>query len=258
MELAIIIPTKNEEKTIPYLLSSIKEQSIKKNKIIVADANSKDKTKEIAKRYGCEVIKGGNPSQGKNRGIEKAIKEGFDICMVTDADVILPSKDFIEKSLKELNQRKLDLAGTLQVPLNIKDKIESNNVIQTCKPSKNLGYNFIYWISNLAFKIKENKKSPFMQQCIFIRKEVYENIGGFDETIEFGEDSKYSKYVVKNGYKFGILKKVNKVFTSPRRFEKQGFFKMLILYAYLNFRILMGHEFKIGGKLNYFDKSENN
>lgn len=65
MGLAIIIPAKNEEKTISYLLSSIKEQSIQDIKIIVSDANSKDKTKEIAKKYGCEIVEGGSREKGE-------------------------------------------------------------------------------------------------------------------------------------------------------------------------------------------------
>ena len=124
MGLAIIIPAKNEEKTISYLLSSIKEQSIQDIKIIVSDANSKDKTKEIAKKYGCEIVEGGKPGKGRNKGIENAIKQGFKLCMVIDADAILPSKYFIEQSLKEFKERRLDLAGTLQKPFDTKKKIE--------------------------------------------------------------------------------------------------------------------------------------
>jgi len=258
MGLAIIIPAKNEEKNIPYLINSIKEQSFKDFKIIVADANSKDKTREIAKKYGCDVIKGGNPSQGRNRGIEKAIKEDFKVCFVIDADSILPSKDFIEKALKEFNERGLDLAGTLQNPYNTKIKMNLNNVIGSCKPSKNLEYKMIYGFTNFFLKIFQNTKKPKMGNGIFEKTSVYKSIGGFDETIEFGEDSGYSKYVVKKGYKFGILKEPEKIFTSPRRFEEKGFWKMLMLYVYLDVKMLFGYKFKIGGKINYFKKNGNN
>lgn len=258
MGLAIIIPAKNEEKTLPYLISSIKEQTFTDYKIIVADANSKDKTKEIAEKYKCEIVKGGNPSQGRNQGIKQAIKEGFKICMITDADAILPTKDFIEKSLKEFKQRKLDIAGTLQIPFNTKKNIELNNTIKTCKPSKHLGYKLIYEFTNFFLRLFENTKSPKMGNGVFLKTNVYEKIGGFDETIEFGEDSRYAKYVVKNGYKFGILKKSEKIFTSPRRFQENGFWSMVKLYIYLDIKMVFGHKFKIGGKIKYFNKNENN
>ena len=258
MGLAIIIPAKNEEKTISYLLSSIKEQSIQDIKIIVSDANSKDKTKEIAKKYGCEIVEGGKPGKGRNKGIENAIKQGFKLCMVIDADAILPSKYFIEQSLKEFKERRLDLAGTLQKPFDTKKKIELKNTIKTCKPSKHLGYILIYSLTNFFLILFENTKNPKMGNGIFIKTKIYKKVGGFDETIEFGEDSRYAKYIVKKGYKFGILKKPKKIFTSPRRFEEHGFWKMVFLYIYLDIKLLLGHKFKIGGKLKYFNKNEDN
>lgn len=253
MELAIIIPAKNEEKTLPYLINSIKEQTFKDFKIIVADADSKDKTKEIAKKYGCEVVKGGNPSQGRNRGIEKAIKDKFKVCFIIDADSILPSKDFIKKGLKEFHERNLDLAGTLQNPYNTKTKIDLENVIESCKPSKNLEYKMIYGFTNFFLKSFQYTKNPKMGNGVFEKTNLYKSIGGFDETIEFGEDSRYSRYAVKKGYKFGILKEPAKIFTSPRRFEEKGFWNMLIKYIYMDVKILLGYKFKFNGKARYFE-----
>jgi len=40
--ISIIIPTLNEEKFLPKLLNSIKEQNYKNYEIIIADANSTD------------------------------------------------------------------------------------------------------------------------------------------------------------------------------------------------------------------------
>ena len=258
MGLAIIIPTKNEEKTLPYLINSIKEQTFKDFKIIVADANSKDKTKEIAKKYGCEVVEGGNPSQGRNRGIEKGIQKGFKLCMIIDADSILPSKYFIEKALKEFKDKCFDLAGTLQIPFDTKRNIDLKDVIKSCKPSKHLGYRLIYGFTNFFLKLFQNTRNPKMGNGILLETKVYERIGGFDETIEFGEDSRYAQYVVRKGYKFGILINQKKIFTSPRRFEENGFWNMVKLYIYLDIKMLLGYKFKIGGRIKYFGKNGNN
>ena len=53
MIISIIIPTYNEEEYLPVLLDSIKKQSYTDYEIIVADANSTDRTREIAEEYGC-------------------------------------------------------------------------------------------------------------------------------------------------------------------------------------------------------------
>ena len=85
--LSIIIPTLNEEKYLPPLLDSIKKQDYKDYEVIVADAGSKDKTVEIAKKYGCKVVKGGLLPAGRNRGAEAS--KG-DLLLFLDSDIILP------------------------------------------------------------------------------------------------------------------------------------------------------------------------
>jgi len=47
--LSIIIPALNEENYLPRLLDCFKKQNFKDYEIIVADADSKDKTREVAR-----------------------------------------------------------------------------------------------------------------------------------------------------------------------------------------------------------------
>jgi glycosyltransferase involved in cell wall biosynthesis len=254
MKLAIIIPTKNEEETLPRLICSIREQTFKDFKIIVADADSKDKTREIAKKYGCEVVKGGTLSEGRNNGAAKAIKENLEYLMFIDADAVLSSKYFLEQALKEFRERKLGIAGTLQIPLYSNSKIDMKKVIGTCKRSKDIRYNALYGITNILLKLLQHTQHPCTQNCIFIRRDVHEDIGGF-KLIDFGEDSECSKSAVKRGHKFGILIKPKKIFTSTRRLESKGFLKMVGIYLYFNAgRLLFNHEFfSENVKKSYYD-----
>ena len=105
--LSIIIPTYNEEKYLPKLLKCVKKQTYKNYEIIVADADSADKTRQIAKKYGCRVVKGGMPAIGRNNGAKAA--KG-DILLFLDADSLI-GKDFVKDSLKDIEIRKLDVAG---------------------------------------------------------------------------------------------------------------------------------------------------
>ena len=72
MKLSIIIPTFNEEYYLPPLLESIRCQDFSDYEVVVADAGSEDDTIEIAKNWGCKVVKGGLPAVGRNRGAEVA------------------------------------------------------------------------------------------------------------------------------------------------------------------------------------------
>lgn len=251
MNITIIIPTRNEEKFLPYLINSIKEQTFKDFKIIVADANSTDKTREIARRNKCKIVNGGNPSKGRNNGAKEALKTSTEIFVFMDSDIILPSIYFLEESIKEFSKRNLDIAGTLQIPFDTKKEIDLNNVIRTCKKTKDWRYILLYKITNFFLKKSQNSKKPLMQQCMFVKKRVYDKIGGFDETLEFGEDSIYAEYAVKKGYKFGILAESNKVFISPRRLDNEGFWKMLRVYLYLYIKGLFGYKFKINKGIKY-------
>ena len=78
MQISIIIPTLNEEEYLPKLLESIHEQRFKDLEIIVADAGSKDKTVEIAKKYSVKVFPRPNNlmlNVNKNYGFTKATNE---------------------------------------------------------------------------------------------------------------------------------------------------------------------------------------
>ena len=111
--ISIIIPAWNEEECLPKLLDCIKKQSYKDYEVIVADADSKDKTVAIAKKYGCKIVKSGSlPGIGRNNGAK--IAKG-DILVFFDADVLLDN-DFLKNSIKEFENKKLDCASVKIVP----------------------------------------------------------------------------------------------------------------------------------------------
>src|SRR3989338_6990801 len=111
--LSIIIPAYNEETYLPKLLDCIKKQTYRDYEVIVADANSKDRTRAIAKKYGCKIVRSGSlPGIGRNNGAKAA--KG-DILVFLDADVLLDD-DFLESAIKEFEKRKLGCASVKIVP----------------------------------------------------------------------------------------------------------------------------------------------
>lgn len=214
--LSIIIPALNEEKYLPRLLESLRNQDFKgEYEIIVADAGSFDKTKEIARNFGCRVVLGGRPAEGRNRGAQVARGE---ILLFIDADASLP-EDFLKKALLEFSSRELDSAGFLVYPQSPK-KI----------------YRFIFSLYNLFAKLFE-KKIPLGWTAILTKKAIHLQIKGFDEKITIGEDHWYLKKASKIG-RCGIIKST-KVFASPRRFEKEGVFRLCLKYILVGLYILL-------------------
>lgn len=77
--ISVVIPAFNEEKYLPETLKSLKNQSYPPFEIIVADNNSTDRTKEIAKSFGARVV------PVKDQGNVYAMKGGLD---AAEGDVI--------------------------------------------------------------------------------------------------------------------------------------------------------------------------
>ena len=110
--ISIIIPAWNEEKYLPKLLDCIKKQSYRDYEVIVADAGSKDRTRQTAKKYGCRGVKGGMPAVGRNNGA-KAAKGN--LLVFLDADAMI-GKDFLESALGEIKKRRLGAASVKIYP----------------------------------------------------------------------------------------------------------------------------------------------
>jgi 4,4'-diaponeurosporenoate glycosyltransferase len=61
---SVIVPARNEESSLPFLLASLKRQSVKPSEILVVDDGSSDATARIAARAGCRVIAAGRRPRG--------------------------------------------------------------------------------------------------------------------------------------------------------------------------------------------------
>jgi len=215
--LSIIIPTLNEEKYLPKLLDSIKKQSFKNYEIIVADFNSKDETRKIARKYKCKIANGGLPSVARNNGA-KIAKGG--ILLFIDADCTI-GNFFLETAISEIKSRNLDAAGCYVRPLST--SISDNAIFAL--------FNFWIFISQFIY--------PNVSSGIFCKKDLHHKIKGYDASIKLSEDMNYAKRAGKHG-KFRILRSV-KIYTSVRRFDEEGRLRLIVkLFLSGCYRLLFG------------------
>jgi len=208
--LSIVIPTLNEENYLPRLLSCIKKQNFKDYEIIVADANSKDKTRKIAEDFGCKIVKGGLPSIGKNAGAK--VSRG-DIILFLDADLLLPD-NFLKDILKEFQNRNLDIASFFLSMI-------SKKILPT------IFFNLFY---NYPLRLF-GKRWPRGTMAILVKKNIHKSLKGFNEKIKLAEDSYYFRKASKIG-KFGVLNSA-KLFPSLRRFQNEGWIRPGIKYIFM-------------------------
>lgn len=169
---SVIVTTKNEEKNINNCLRSIKDQTFKNIELIVVDNYSKDKTAEIAKRYANAVyLKGSERSSQRNYGADVSNGEYL---LFLDADMIL-SPNVIDECVRKCKTEKVD---ALYIPERI------------------VGEGF--WI-----KVRDFERSFYTGTVIdairFVRKDLFKNIGGFDEDMIGPEDWDLDRRIRKAG-----------------------------------------------------------
>jgi glycosyltransferase involved in cell wall biosynthesis len=213
-KITIVVPCKNEETYISYLLDALRSQEgLGNTKIIIADCSTDNTRKVIEEKkdnLNIEIIEGGPVSIAKNNGAKLA-KTPY--ILFIDSDVRFFSNTVILDSVQELEARNLDLVG-----LFIKcydDDIRAK-----------IGFTLFNAVNFVMQYFVPFAVGAFM----LTRRDKFEMLGGFPAKYQTSEDFFLSKmYEVK---KFRI---VNHFFgQDSRRFKKMGYFGM-VWYLIKNF-----------------------
>ena len=228
MKISIIIPTYNEEEYLPYLLESIKRQDFTDYEVIIADANSTDRTREIAQNYNAKIVDGGLPAKGRNKG---AVAAQGEFLLFLDADVIM-TRGYLKSAIQEFVEEGLGIAISQIYPMS-----DKNFDI--------LSHEF----ANFFMKYVETLK-PHGAGCygILTRKKLHDAIGGFDEELDFGEDTDYIEKLAYLHY-FKVLRDAT-LFVSTRRTNEEGKTGIVYKYAKSTFYQFTGRKIN-ADKLSY-------
>jgi hypothetical protein len=215
--LSVVIPTLNEAVTLPHLLLALHAQSRRAEEVIVADAGSVDDTRAIARAHGARLVAGGPPGVGRNRGAERA--SGGQLLFL-DADV-LPPTHFVRNALAEFDHFDYAVATCLMSPW-----------------GEDLADRILVEITNLYLQVVQVFSPHAPGCCILVRREVHDEIGGFNEHLKLGEDHDYVQRAVRIG-PFGILSSV-RMPVSMRRLEREGVTRLAVKYLWCEIHALAG------------------
>jgi glycosyltransferase involved in cell wall biosynthesis len=206
LPISVIIPTYYEEKHIGELIESLNNQIMQPFEIIVADGQSKDKTREIATKLGAKVVEGGKVAFGRNAGAKVAQSE---ILVFMDADTVLKDRTFLGEIYLQFIKSNCDL-GSIDFKANPKEST----------PFGFVSGSIIYSGINLVRKVESIFKKNHFQMGIFmlVKKNVFEDIGGFDEKLLVFEDSEFFNKAGNKGYTYKHLNQ--NVLTSTRRYNE--------------------------------------
>jgi glycosyltransferase involved in cell wall biosynthesis len=170
-KLSVIIPARNEELNLPYLLESLKSQTFHPFEIIVVDDFSEDRTREIAESYGVKVIAGSSLPDGWT-GKSWAVWTGYkhasgDIFAFLDADIRLAPHAM--ESLMKARERSNGVISV--VPFHHAEKLYEKLAMMM---------NILGIFAFTSVFEKRNPKKGLYGSCIVALREDYEKIKGHE------------------------------------------------------------------------------
>ncbi|MCF6312966.1 MAG: TIGR04283 family arsenosugar biosynthesis glycosyltransferase [Verrucomicrobiales bacterium] len=214
MSISVIIPTLNEAENLAAVLEALAWRKGDGNEVIVVDGGSGDGTQEIAKKEGAQVlacVAAGRAMQ-MNRGTEAALGE---ILFFLHGDTLVPD-------------------GALDL------------IAELCSDAQVVGGGFLRqfdsdsrwldWTCRLADWRSENWGVFLGDQGIFVRRAVFDQIGGFDENLSCCEDLRFSMQLRERGEVVALRPAV---LSSARRFDKWGPLRTTLRDACLAARALV-------------------
>jgi len=202
-QLSIIVPTYNEEALLGTLLRDIRAQrNVPPYELIVADASSTDRTREIAASYGARVVQGGKPGEGRNAGVDAS---SAPLLLFLDADTQL-EPGFIRRCCDEFATSGYDIAAMDNQPM---------------APRSVRMYRAMYKVHNRFVRWSTTTDPHMTSTCFITTRPVYQALDGFDESVAVFSDSELVKRAVRSGFRYGILDSV-RILVSVRRFDSNG------------------------------------
>jgi len=188
---SIVVPVYNGESTIRECLDSIMALDYPREKleVIAVDDGSTDKTVSILKNYALILIQkqhGGYPSS-MNAGIKEA---RGDAVLIVDSDTYV-EQDYLAKMLREFDDRKVGVvSGYVATKSNAK-----------------------FWARIIGFESEDRydqMKSKYVDfitsTCTAYRREVFSQVGLFNEGLKRGSDEDLAQRASKVGWKIVLRK----------------------------------------------------
>ncbi len=211
--ISVIIPAYNEEESLPdlirYILTVTSNREIE---IIISDGGSSDRTVELISELGVIVIKSPKKGRAAQMNYGATIAKG-DVFYFLHADS-KPPNTFIDDIIRSIENGYQ--SGCYQLAFDRKQPL----------------LNFYAWFTK--FDIDYFR---FGDQSLYVRRELFEKLDGFDENLIVMEDQIFVKRI-KSVANFEILK--GKVTTSARKYLKVGIVKLQLIFSVILILFYLG------------------
>lgn len=204
ISVALIVPLRNEQALLPELLNRL--QQLSAYAVIIVDGGSQDRTTQLLANSPLHWI-----ASEPGRAVQ--MNAGAAQC---DSDILL----FLHADTV-ISDRHIDA---------VRSAMGNNRVVggrfDVAFTNPSLGFRLIAWSINLRSRLSGISTGD---QCQFIRRSVFETMGGFPEQ-QLMEDIELSRGMKRQGRVVALR---DNVITSSRRWQRYGLIRTVLLMWYL-------------------------
>lgn len=214
MSFSVIIPARNEQERVGACVANVREVAAEDGadvEVIVVDGGSDDQTADRAAAAGSRVVEAA-PGRGAQCNAGAGVARG-EVLLFLHADTLLPAGAF--RLLTAEMARPAIAAGTFR-----------------------LGFDERHWLFSIyaAFSRFDSVLTTFGDQCIIVRHELFERIGGFPDWPLFEDVA----LLQRARQETQLRSFPAAVVTSARRFRREGVIRQSLRNAWYVLQFLLG------------------
>ena len=195
MKLSVIIPTRNGGKYLGRLFKTLEEQTFRPAQILVVDSSSNDDTLRICKAAGAETIQIGAKTfdHGRTRNLAASMTQG-EILVFTTQDALFKGNECLKNLIRPLESPAVAASYGRQIPKEDANPVE--------KFVRFFNYPPMELIKGLDDLPKLGVKTFFFSNAFSaIKRNAFEEVGGFPNRAIMNEDMFLAAKLLMNGYK---------------------------------------------------------
>ena len=171
---SIVVPTRNSASTLEVCLESIKKQRYPSVEVLIVDNYSVDGTNMIVEKYGAKsLLRGPERSSQRNYGAKHSCG---DYLFFVDSDMEL-TPNVVDECVQKI----------------------MNGFDGVVVPEKTVGDSF--WVKARGLERMTYFRDTLYEAARFFRRNVFEELEGYDEEITGTEDCDLQARLEENGYK---------------------------------------------------------
>ncbi len=249
--ISIIVPCYNEEATISLLLEAIHRQTYPQNllEVIIADGLSNDRTRqlimEFQKAFPTLTIRLiDNPQRSTPAGLNKAIQNARGTYVIRLDGHSMPYPDYVERCVSALEAgQATNIGGVWEIRPGHRKGIETEAAASTAAPAMARGIAAAaahpLGVGDAFYRYAEKPQAVDTVPFGAFRRDLVDQIGGFDESLLANEDYEFNARVRKSGGIVWLEPSIRSIYFArsslealARQYWRYGYWKARMLLKY--------------------------